>query len=274
MSYHTNSFITLDKEVPSYEKNISICLGANGFSFSIVSTKNELLSIGEISIDETSSMAELIAFIKASLSEHDVPLFGFNRATLVVCSPYFVWVPNDLYEEGNDKKYLDPICKIPLGMGIYCEENELVNSRVVFAADNTVVSAFKIAIPGLKIRTQHSCFINNYMMDESQSATAILVNLRDGVSDIEVLKNRKLHLSNSFACANFDETMYHILNVVKQLAIEESGLKVLVCGNISREQFETMGKYVPSLDLYNGPNLIISSEKLHKHHRFHNPEIL
>ena len=156
MSYHTTSFITLDKEVPSYEKNISICLGANGFSFSIVSTKNELLSIGEIAIDDTASMAELIAFIKASLSEHNVPLFGFNKASLIVCSPYFAWVPNALYETGNDKKYLDPICKVPLGMGIYCDENELVDSRIVFAADNTVVSAFKIALPGLKVRSQHA----------------------------------------------------------------------------------------------------------------------
>src|SRR5574344_3012340 len=137
MSYTTRSFISTDKEVPSYEKNISICLGTNGFSWSITSVGGELLSFGEIDYEGNLSMSEIVQMVKTIFAEHNIAPFGFKKTELRVFSNQFVWVPENLYEAGNDKHYLDAVCPVDISKGVFSEYNDLVKAYLIFTADNT-----------------------------------------------------------------------------------------------------------------------------------------
>lgn len=274
MSYTTRSFISTDKEVPSYEKNISICLGTNGFSFSITSVGGELLSFGEIDFEGNLSMSEIVQMVKTIFAEHNITPFGFKKTELRVFSNQFVWVPENLYEAGNDKHYLDAVCQVDISKGVFSEYNDLVKAYLIFTADNTFVSAFKIAIPGLKIRCQHSTLVNETNVHTSDLISLLLINVRKGVSDFTVLCNKKLQFSNSFPCANFEETVYHALNVAKQLHLDDAPLKALLCGDVDHSKFEILNRYFANVDLYNGTPLTVNNAELHHLHRYKYPLLL
>lgn len=269
MAYTVQSFVSAGKELPSFEKNLSICLGTDGFSCAESSVKGELLSLGEVRFEGQPSMAEGILLVKQALADLHVSPMGMHAAQLVVNSDLFVWVPDSLYEMGKDRNYLSAVCDIPMGMSIFSEHNDDVKAQAVFAFDNAWISAFRIAVPGIKVRCQHSAFANADCMKSSDLKSVILVQVRQGRSDIMVLCNKKLQLSNTYAASSFDETVYHALNVTHQLRLNEADMEVLICGDVSRQQYDSLARFFPKVDLYKGRQLTLEGEMaqvpLHKY---------
>lgn len=269
MSYTTNFFITSDKDVPSCEKNISICLRANGFSFSLRSLKGELLTVGEVAHCWNSSMADAMRVIKQAFAEKGIILFGYNNAELMVVTDQAVWVPEALFDAANSRHYLDALYSIEKGHSVMEEYNGEAKAHVVFSADSNVVSAFKIVLPKIKVRCIQSAFVNAGTLGMCQEGSLVVANLRDGGCDISVMKEGGLLLSNFFACANRDELVYRLLNIRQQLGLEEEG-RVLLCGDVDRELFAFVHHYFPRLDLYNGAKLRFPNPEMARIHRYKN----
>ena len=75
--------ISTDKAVANSEKRLSICLRSNGFSFSVVSTDDTLLTFGEVQSQQPLSASQLAQQVIQTLGEHDAVLdyfcdFGFE----------------------------------------------------------------------------------------------------------------------------------------------------------------------------------------------------
>ncbi|MDY5969165.1 MAG: DUF3822 family protein, partial [Bacteroidales bacterium] len=167
MSYTKQVFISGSKEVPSYEKNISICLQADGYSFSIISVKDELLAYGAVPFEGTMSMSEAIAMVRRVWEEHQVVPIGYNSMELIIPSEHCAMVPDELYQPGNDRRYLEPLMKIPMGLGVFSCHNEAAGAQVIFTGENNWVSAFKIAMPGIKVKSQYNKLVNAELMKRS-----------------------------------------------------------------------------------------------------------
>ena len=252
MSYKINSFIATDKDVASYEKRLSICLASNGFSFSLTGSGGLLLAFGEAECSLDASMSELIADIRECLMQAGIQPIALTEAEFIVFSRQFVWIPAHLYDDSRKRSYLDALCKVDGGCDVYVDYNESVNAHIVFSADSNIVSAFKIAVPGLRIRCQHSKMVNDINVGESDLKTLLLMNVREGAADYAVFCNKKLQISNTFDCASFDETVYNALNITKVLKLEDAQMTLSVCGNIGREQFALLRGYFPNVELYTG----------------------
>ena len=227
---------------------------SNGFSFSVTTCKDELFALGEVEINwaGNATMTATMGAIKAAFNEAGIQPFGFNVVELVVPSRQFVWVPQHLYDAANDRKYLEALCKISVGNSVYADFNETLNAYMVFAADSNLVSAFKIAIPGIKVRCQHSKLLNAALMEQSASRSLLVMNLRDDAVDFAVLCNKKLMISNTYECANVDEALYHGVNLSKQFHLEDAALTMVVCGNVDRQSYEYISRFFPSTALYSG----------------------
>ncbi|MBR3529326.1 MAG: DUF3822 family protein [Bacteroidales bacterium] len=262
MSYNINSLIKSEKVVGSYEKRLSICLSSNGFSFSMTSLHDELLAFGEVTSNLSASMSDLLLDIKSVFTEADIITYGLKEIELIVVSRHFVWVPQHLYDEKMERSYLEAIGKIATGEGVYSSTNDDIKAQIVFTAPNNVVSAFKIAMPGIKIRCQHDKLANMTLLESSDLRSILLVNIREGESDYAVLCNKKLQLSNTFKCNSFDETLYHAVNLTKQFHLEDASVTVAVCGNINREQFSTMRQFLPNVALYTGRQMTLSNPEM------------
>ena len=258
MSYKLNSFIASDKKVASYEKRLSICLKSNGFSFSVTTIYDELIALGEVDCNTAATMSELISDIKGVLSEIHIQPFELKDKELIVFSRQFVWVPQHLYDEQKQREYLEALCTVDTSCCVVTDYNEAIKSYMVFSADNSLVSAFKIAVPGLKVRCQHSKMVNPTVLESSELKSVLLMNIREGQTDFAVFCNKKLQISNTFDCVNFDEVLYHALNLTKHFHLEDATMVAAVSGDIDRERFARLKGYFPNVALFTGRPLTLT----------------
>ena len=274
MSYKINSFIASDKDVASYEKRLSICLTPNGFSFSQTDVFDNLLSLGEVECNTKASIAELLTDIKAVFADCSLQTFGMKEVELIAVSEQFVWIPQHLYDADMQKKYLDTVSKVTMGYGVYADYNDLIKSYIVFSADSNCISAFKVAIPGIKIRCQHSKMVSTTVMENSDMQSLLLVNVRKGYSDYALFSNKKLQISNTFRCANFDETMFYALNITKQFHLEDARMTVALCGDVDREKYALLRSCFAATALYTGKPLTLTVAEMQHIHTYRHALIL
>ncbi len=274
MSYITNSFITSDKDVPSCDKRMSICLETNGFSFSIVTVHNELLSVGAVAFDCVPSMSEAVLMIRNICGEHHISPIGYNEIELVVATSCYSLIPDELYEAGNDRKYIEPLLSKPLRENVYCAHNDALGAQVVFAADSNMVSAFKIAMPGIQVRCQYNKLINADLIQSSRMRSVMLLHLRKEAMDVVVYCNRKVQLVNTFPCADTEEATYTAVNIMKQLRLENAEFEVLLCGDIDRSRYAEMSRFFPKANLYVGRDLSKDTLELQHLHTYRHVLIL
>lgn len=264
MSYSINSFINTDKDVASHEKRLSICILSNGFSFSVISKKDELLALGDIECDMAAPMSQLLITVKEIFNKLGILTFGLDEVELVVPSRHFVWIPMHLYDEAKNRDYVEAIHKLAVGETVFADYNASAGAYLVFVADSNIVSAFRIAIPGLKVRAQHSKLVNADTLDASQMKSLMVINMRGKESDFAIMVNRKLQLSNSFDCTNLDETLYHAVNINKQMRLDDLPLTVALCGDTDRDGYNRVREFFDSVALYTGRNLSMSNEELRR----------
>jgi hypothetical protein len=267
MSYKINYFIASKKDVASNEKRLSICLSSNGFSFSMLHA-DQLLMLCDVSCDMKASMATMMSTIKEVFNEVGLIPYALKEVELVVPSSQFVWVPRHLFDEQSQRDYIEALSKVPSGYGVFSYLNLAVGAYMVFTADNSLVSAFKICIPGLKVRCQHDKLVSATMLENSDMKSMLLVNIREGKSDFEVVCNKKLQFSNTFDCGNVNETLYHALNITKQFHLEDAAMTVAVCGNVDRESFALMRNYFADMVLYNGASLSLTEPEMQHIHLY------
>ncbi len=274
MSYITNSFITSDKAVPSYDKRMSICLETNGFSFSITTVQDELLSFGAVAVEGTPSMSEAVQMIRSICEEHHISPLGYNEIELVVPTACYSLIPDELYEAGNDRKYIEPLLSKPLRDNVFCAHNDALEAQVVFAADSCWVSAFKIAMPGIKVRCQYNKLITKDLIQSSRMRSVMLLHLRKEAMDAVVYCNRKVQLVNTFACSGVEEATYTAVNIMKQLHLENAEFEVLLCGDIDRGRYAEMSRFFPHTDLYIGRKLSKDTLELQHLHAYRHVLVL
>lgn len=241
-----------EKVVPSFEQNLTICLQPQRLSCSLTSVRGDLLKLGEYPIADHPSMAEAMGQLKQALADWGVSPIGLNSSRVVVNADSFVWVPDSLYEAGKERQCLAAVCDIPAGASLLCDHNDLVQAQCIFACDSNWASAFKIVLPGVKLRCQHSLFANETTFAKSQGKNLMIVQVREGVSDFIVLSNKSFQMCNTFSADNIDEVVYSALNVVNTLQLGDADWEVMLCGAVDREQAAQVCRFFPTVSLYQG----------------------
>ena len=254
------SIITTDKAVATDNRcttdtnniRLSICLRANGFSFSTMTTERELLTFGEAEFDLHRPFGQLTEAIKGFFAENGIPTFGCKEVRLVMPSEQCVWVPEHLYDAARDRQYLKMVANVVSDTGVchaYCKS---LNSFMVFAASSDVVTAFKIALPGVDVVCQHAVLVDDALLQRSVQHPVMLMHVRERVGDFEAMFMGRLLLSNSFACGDEGELLYHGLEVMKGLHLETPDMELAICGAVGRELYGRLQHYFPNVTLYTG----------------------
>lgn len=268
MADHVTSIITTDKAVAADEIRLSICLGANGFSFSMMTVGRELLTFGEAELDLHRGLGELSQSITGLFASAGIPTFGCKEVRLVVPTSYAVWVPEHLYDAGRDSQYLKMAASVASSVGVCHAYCECLQSWVVFAAEAETVTAFKVAIPGVDVVCQHAVLVNETLMQRSAQHPVILMHVRDGVGDYEAFYNQRMLLSNSFVAGNNDELLYHALEVMKRLHLETPDMELAICGKVGREMYGMLQHYFPNVTLYTGLPFTYSNPEFQTLHSY------
>ena len=274
MSDPVTTLITTDKAVANNELRLSICLRPNGFSFCVTTIGQELLTFGETDFDLNRPLAQLTSSLTQFFADHGIPTFGLKQARLIVPSEHFVWVPAHLYDGTRDQQYLDMTSSPEDGLCVCRSYSSLLDSYMVFSAPSNVVTAFKIALPGIDVFCQHSVLVNDLLKQRSTMHPIILMHVRERVGDYEAYYGGQLLLSNSFPAVNDDELVYHALEVMKKLHTETPDMELTICGAVGREIYGLLQHYFPNVTLYTGIPFTYSNPQFQLLHTYKNALLL
>lgn len=255
MLNQVTTIITTDKAVANNETRLSICLRSNGFSFSLTTVDDLLLTFGLAQFDLSRSFSEMAQSLKEFFSQNNIPTFGLKQVRLIVPTEHCVWIPNHLYDSVRDRQYLRMIANPNPGLGVYHIAVPHLKSYIVYTAPTTVVTAFKLAIPGIDVHCQHSVLTNPELIQNSLQHPIVLMHVRENIGDFEVVYNGQLLLSNSFNYSSEDELIYHAIDIMKQLHVETPDMHLCICGIVGREIFGKLQHYFPNVSLYTGRSI-------------------
>ncbi|MBP5341448.1 MAG: DUF3822 family protein [Bacteroidales bacterium] len=248
MPYSCKTLIKTDQELASREKRLSICLGADGFSFSETSTAGMLLTFGEVEGLHADTMTDVMRDIKTLFASIGIRPLGYASSELIVLTDESVWVPDELYSSANMRKYLKLMGAEPVTV-MTCHSQALASTSV-FAAAEHVVMAFKVTMPGVVVLNQHAKMAQ--LTPQSIGRMVLFTHWRKGRVDVAAFNNGRYLYGNTLAFGNSDEAIYHVVDVMKSFNLESSATEMLMCGDVDRDLFAHARPYFPRVTLFNG----------------------
>jgi len=266
MAYTIKTFVSDTAESGSSDKRLSISLKTGGFSFTVFAGDNHLLTYCDVAVENDESISSLSSDIKALFADKKLMLFGYSTAEVIACSELASWLPEHLYEKGRERQYLSLVGKVKDGYTCYSDFCDLLKSYIIFTADSTAVSAFKITFPGIKVRCQYSKLVVPEFVEKTEPV--LLLNMRDGMCDIVATFGGQLQLSNTYVTPTTGDAMYKALNVMKSLSMESPDLSLWLCGEIDRDAYNLFSKYFPKVCLYSGRQFSCQNDDLHNLHTY------
>lgn len=248
--YSCKTLIVTEKEFPTSEKRLSICLGPNGFSFSELTLSGALLTFGEAEGAHASSMTVVMNEVKTLLSSVGIRPLGYASMELVVFSDESVWVPDELYSAASNRQYLKLVGSH--AASIMASSCRALSSTAVFAAPDTLVTAFKVALPGLTVLNQHVKIASLGLEKRSTTHPLLLTHWHGKAIDFAAFREGRYIFGNTIHVENDREAQYHTIEVIKSFGLENADTELLLCGEVGRERFALLSPYFPTASLFTG----------------------
>lgn len=248
MSYVSKTLITTEPEPAVNDKRLSICLLANGFSFSVTTGDGQLLTFGEAEGGHAKVMTAAIADVKAFFAEVGIRPLGYKSMELIVMSDNCTWVPNELYSSAANRQYLHLVgCDAVSVMSTPCDA---LASTAVYEANDQLAMGFKVALPGLVVMNQHVKMVQ--LAPRSVDHPVLFTHWRQGRVDVAAFRDGRYIYGNTLRFDSGDEIRFRIVEVMKTFGIESPNTELMMCGDVDRELFARLRPYFPATTLYTG----------------------
>ena len=270
MAYRCNSLIATEDDSNVQEKRLSICLGADGFSFSVTTASRQLLTFGQAEGEHATSITDVTRDVKTFFAEAGIRPLGFRTIEIIAVSDDATWVPDELYTSVANRNYLKLLGASPASvMAIPCKT---LGSTMVFAADDHLVTAFKVALPGAVVMNQHILFTR--LLPLSAKHPIIVAHWREGRVDLAVMNEGKYLFGNTLRHSNIDEGIFQIVEVMKTYALDRPDTELLLCGDVDRDIYGRLRPYFPTTTLYSGNATQFTNPEFRKLHTYRHALIL
>ena len=242
------------------DKRLSICLGANGFSFSETTASDMLLTFGVAEGAHAATITDATRQVKAFFAEVGIQPLAYNSMELIVLSDESTWVPDELYSITANRQYLKLVGGSALSL-MTCH-SKAIGSTAVFAGNDQLAMAFKVALPGLTVMHQHAKMVT--LMDRSKSHPLLFAHWRGYMVDIAAFKEGRYVFGNTLRCESTEEAMFRLMEVVKACEIDGGNTELMLCGDVDRELFAAMRPYFPKTTLYGGEATRFANDEFKK----------
>lgn len=241
-------------------QRLSICLRINGFSFSLLADGNKLMNLADVPLAPVGAGggADMVAQIMSCLDAQGVKALSLGKMQLTIPTRVFTWIPASLFDSSRCKQYLALVARPEAIEEVYHIYNPAIDAYMVFSADARMVTAFKVALPGIDVHCQHSMLVTESLLRRSDSHPLMLLHVDEGRADIEAFYSGKLLLSNSYSIGKPDESLFFAINVMKGLHLETPDMELAICGAVDRAFYAVCQRFFPNVSLHTGPQILPS----------------
>ena len=218
------------------ETRLSICLKADGFSFSIVDNRYELCELGRFRVILQGGIPDIIQRVRECFALLKITMFKFLSTTILLPSQKQTWVPLKLYDPTQDKEYLT------LATGMSFKESPCkdilpdMDMVSLFAYPTEVVSALKIVMPGARfISTQQRMVEYGYSI-AMEGTQILLLNRHDNIMDMAFFQNSDFLGSVAYEVKHFSDFLYFLLFTTKHVGLNQEKAGVYLTGDSFDEE--------------------------------------
>lgn len=268
MAYKINTFISSDTRIQDGDKKLSICLSANGFSFSVISDSNKLLAIGEVACEASKSLGTAMTNIRGAFAELKINPAFFGEVELIEPVQKFTLVPEHLYKKGEEKALLQTVCEVENARSIVVDYSEKMQLYAIFVTENPMVQTFKFIAPKLKHRCQHEKLIESSLLEKSISRPVLALNVNETTFDIAVFAEQQLKMCNTQQGDSKEDAAFALLNATQQLSLKRENIELHISGNVDKNWYDCLRKYFAKVVLNTGRKLVFENEEFYHLHTY------
>ena len=248
MPYIKKTLLTTEAYDAVHDKRLSISLAADGFSFAVISSQGDLLAFGQAEGSHSPTMTDATRDIKAYFNEVGIRPIGFRRMELTVMSNESVWVPDEVFSPASAREYL----KVVGGesRSVLTAQCKTLASTAVYAANEVLVTAFKVALPGLTAHNQHVRMASLVALGKDHPV--LLSHWREDMVDLAAFVAGRYVYGNTLRLADESTLRYQLIEVVRTFGLDQSDSEFMMCGDVDRKRYALYQPYFPKVSLYTG----------------------
>lgn len=252
----------IESNIVTSETNLSICLTASGFYFSLIDNNYILKCLGEFEADPNGGITQIMMTIKECFKSIGIHIFNFNRTRIVCQTSKNVWIPYRLYDATKNRDYLSTTNSVHSSETIIANTSEKLDAENIFAYPLQIHSGLKVVMPKAKFITP-SYVLAEYAFDiASLKNNTMILYKRNNACDFAVFKGNEFTLSNSFSYSSPEDMIYFILNTLQQTGINSGEVCLLITGeDYSERELSLLQKFVQEVSYANvKENIIVDKE--------------
>ncbi len=248
----------IESNIITSETNLSICLTASGFYFSLIDKKYILKCMGEFEADLNGGITQIMMTVKECFKSIGIHIFNFNKIRIVCQTSKNVWIPYRLYDATKNRDYLSTTNAIHSSETIIANTSEKLDAENIFAYPLHVHSGLKVVMPKAMFVTP-SQVLAEYAFDiASLKTNTMILCKRNDACDFAVFKGNEFTLSNSFSYSTPEDMIYFILNTLQQTGINSGEVCLLITGEeFSDKELSLLQKFIKEVSFANVKESII-----------------
>lgn len=216
------------------QSRLSVQVALNGLSFLISDDQGKKLDFQKEKWKHSITPEELLIELE-KLFDKLPENHSFSEVKVVYTTPVHTVVPESLFDESKGSEYLKFSSKILLNDYVANDQLQTEDLRIVYVPfmniNNAIFEKFGSFDYYHAITVLLETFFNHHQRDQLE----VYVHVRESFFDCIILNKGKLQLCNSYPYTSPEDFLYYLLFVLEQLELNPDEVKVLFCGNISKD---------------------------------------
>ena len=259
MTASLNPYISQFSEAFDAEKSsqyrMAIQCALGGLSFALLDTETQALVGLEFYQSELlTDSNDLVRTLERALESKGLNNKAFQSVTCLIDNRFCTLVPEPLFNEVDQAKYLDFGFQLPESYTIVSELLASIQCHIVFAYPKVLQDKLLAKWKDAKITHSSSVFINSVMKNDLETAAFVQVRNRD--FDMLIKKEGKLFFFNNFKFNTKEDFAYFLLFAMEQNGCSGQDIPVCFSGLIrpASEIIDLCGRYVKDIRFVEDPH--------------------
>ena len=244
-----------------YRMTIQCSLG--GLSFALLDAETQtLVALECYQSDLLADSNDLFRTLERALEDKGLNNKSFTSVTFITDNRYCALVPEPLFNEADQAKYLDFAFQVPDAYSIVSERLVSAQCFNVFALPTALKDKLTGKWPNIHITHSSSIFVDSNMKSEDNNG--VFVNVRNRDFDLLVKKEGKLHFFNNYKFNTKEDFAYFLLFAMEQNDLSGQDTLVRFSGLIrpASDIIDLCGRYVRDIRFVEDPHTLQVSKTL------------
>lgn len=198
------------------------------------------------------------------IKENEIFAFSFQKIVCLLDLNYLSLVPTAFFEESKIESYLKFNLNLPSGNLLYKSQAILsTDYEALYALPKNLVDAMESAFMNVSFNLSNISLLN-YFAKFTQLDSFFEIHFNDDFLSIFYYKENKLLFYNTFNYISPEDIVYHTLNVMNELGLDNERELVYFSGQLMEEtaNMELLKNYVKYLKAMERSNKINYSTKV------------